>query len=176
MRCGRISQLLSNSRIPLAFLLRRARQFCSKHILYYITISLYFPLFLYSCLYQALVDTNFSHQSSFANKTLISCGVGLSIIVHIPPFDAKKHMVYILLFPCAFTLFLILINYFTDYANCIISASSSLNSSKDNDRTHSAISSRVISPFFINLSAVSLSAPCLSLLINDFILHQTNST
>ena len=61
---------------------------------------------------------------------------------------------------------ILILNCIADYAKCIPSASSFLNSSKDNDGTHSAISSRVIFPFFINLSAVSLSASCLSLLIN----------
>lgn len=55
----------------------------------------------------------------------------------------------------------LILNCFADYANCITSASSSFNSSNDNDGTQSAISSSDIFPFFINLSAVSLSVSLL---------------
>ena len=64
----------------------------------------------------------------------------------------------------------LILKYFAGYANCITSASSSLNSSNDNEGTHKAISSSDSFPIFIILSAVSLSASCLSLLINDFII------
>ncbi len=37
--------------------------------------------------------------------------------------------------PYAFTLFLLILNCFVDYANCITSVSSSFNSSSDNDGT-----------------------------------------
>lgn len=63
-----------------------------------------------------------------------------------------EHIDFQFLYALTLLLYLILI----DYANCITLISISLNSSSDNSGTHSAISSSVIFPFFINLSAVSL--------------------
>lgn len=70
---------------------------------------------------------------------------------------------------------ILILSCFTDYANCIISVLISFNSSNDSVDTQSAISSSVILPFLISCSAIALSVPCLSLLINDFIICSSSN-
>lgn len=62
----------------------------------------------------------------------------MSLMLHL--LSAKKTHGLQLIVPCVFTLFYGY-NAFIDYANCITLASSSFNSSRDNDGTQSAISS-----------------------------------
>lgn len=68
--------------------------------------------------------------------------------------DAKKRMVYNFLFHAPLRCFSN-IKLVYDYANCITSASSSLSSSKDNEGTHSAISSNPSSAFLLILDTES---------------------
>ncbi len=100
-------------------------------------------------------------------------------VAHSPFGDAKKDAWFTIC--CSMRLYTVLLrlNCFADYANCIISASSSFNSSSDKDGTQSAISSSDILPFIINFFAVSLAlsctASCRSLLINDFIICSSSN-